>query len=60
MSSGVGVGCSVKFDVINPTSQSYSFAWKCCDDVDANQSPAFICHCSDGLVYSGKKTQVRA
>lgn len=55
VSAGVGVGCSVKFDVINPTSQRYSFAWKCEDDVDTKQ---FVCHCSSGVINSGKKTQV--
>ena len=58
MSTGVGVSCSVKFDVINPTNQIYSFAWKCRDELDPKQLPAFICHCTDGVIDSGKKTQV--
>jgi len=58
ISTGIGIGCSVKFDVINPTNQNYSFAWKCKDEIDSKQLPAFVCHCSDGVISSGKKTQV--
>jgi len=57
-SAGVGVSCTVKFDVINPTNQNYSFAWKCKDEVDAKRLPAFVCHNSNGVINSGKKTQV--
>jgi len=58
ISTGVGLCCSVKFDVINPTNQNYSFAWKCKDEVDVKQLPAFVCHCDNGVINSGKKTQV--
>jgi len=55
MSTGVGVRCPVKFDVINPTNQNYSFAWKCVDEVNTKQ---FVCHCTSGVINSGKKIQV--
>jgi len=59
MSTGVGVHCSVKFNVVNPTSQDYSFCWRCEDDVDVEQLPApFVCRTNSGVIRGGKKTQV--
>lgn len=58
VSTGIGVCCAVKFDVINPTNQNYSFAWRCQDEVDAKQLPAFVCRSGSGLISSGRKTQV--
>lgn len=54
-STGIGVRCPVKFDVINPTNQNYSFTWKCQDEVNTK---LFVCHCSSGVINSGKKTRV--
>jgi len=54
-STGIGVRCPVKFDVINPTNQNYSFTWKYQDEVNTKQ---FVCHCSSGVINSGKKTRV--
>jgi len=55
MSTGVGVRCSVKFDVINPTNQNYSFSWRCEDEFDTKQ---FVCRSSSGVINSGRKIQV--
>jgi len=54
-STGIGMRCPVKFDVINPTNQNYSFTWKCQDEVNTK---LFVCHCSSGVINSGKKTRV--
>jgi len=57
-SAGIGVHQTVKFDVINPTNQNYTFAWTCEDVTDPKRTPHFTCQARNGTILSGKKTQV--
>lgn len=58
-SSGIGVRRSIKFDVINPTNQNYSFAWACDDAANPKKTQDFVCHTPGGAICSGTKVQVR-
>lgn len=57
-STGIGIHGTVKFDVVNPTNQNYTFAWTCDDIADPKRTPDFACHTRNGTISSGKKAQV--
>jgi hydrocephalus-inducing protein len=48
----------VKFEVVNPTNQNYTFLWTCEDVVDPKRVSEFVCHTQNGIICSGKRIQM--
>lgn len=55
---GVGVKNVRKFSIVNPTNHNYSYCWASEDEPNVKRAPDFKCLTPDGVIKSGKKTEV--
>ena len=55
---GVGVKTVKKFDIVNPTNTDYTFRWENEDEHNAKKASDFCCVVPQGVIRSGKKTEV--
>ncbi len=55
---GLGVSNVRKFFIVNPTNNRYSFQWSNEDEQNPKKLPDFRCMSTDGVIRSGKKTEV--
>ncbi|KAG2469946.1 HYDIN protein, partial [Polypterus senegalus] len=57
-SVGLTTSMSRTFTIMNPTSSSYTFQWKCEDPVDMKVQPTFKCLTEKGNVSAQKKAEI--
>ena len=55
---GVGIKETRNFSIINPTNEDYSFKWVNEDEMNPKVQSCFSCLKNDGMILSGKKTDV--